>query len=74
MLLSTTWNLTIELFNRVDELAADVPIVSGVADTNAMLLTAVGLTVIVAVAVSFPAEAVIVSLNGDVPEAHPLSL
>ncbi len=56
MLLSTTWNLTIELFNRVDELAADVPIVSGVADTNAMLLTAVGLTVIVAVAVSFPAR------------------
>jgi len=38
------------------------------------LLTAVGLTVMVAVAVSSPADAVIVSVIEEVPEAQPLSV
>jgi hypothetical protein len=48
LLLSTTWNFTTELFESDGALAVEVPMISGIADINLILLVAGGITVIVA--------------------------
>lgn len=45
LLLSTTLNFTIELVGNNAVLAVEVPMIEGVADTNCILLRAVGVTV-----------------------------
>jgi len=70
LLLSTTLNFTIELVGNNAVLAVEVPMMEGVADTNCILLRAVGLTVISMKAVAPVIDAVILS----VPELQLLSL
>ena len=70
LLLSTTLNFTIELVGNNAVLAVEVPMMEGVADTNCILLGAVGATVISMKAVAPVTDAVILS----VPELQLLSL
>jgi hypothetical protein len=70
LLLSTTLNFTTELVGNNAALAVEVPMISGVADTNCILLVAGRATVIVALAELPVTDAVIKS---D-PKAQLLSL
>ena len=70
LLLSTTLNFTTELVGNNAELAVEVPIISGSADMNCILLIAGRVTVIVALTDAPVTDAVIKS----VPAAQLLSL
>jgi hypothetical protein len=70
-LLSTTLNFTRELVGNDEELAVEVPMISGVADTNCILLVAGMATVIVALALAPPVTDAVIK---SVPELQLLSV
>ena len=71
LLLSTTLNVTRELVGNDEELAVEVPMISGSADTNCILLVAGAATVIVALALAPPVTDAVIK---SVPELQFLSV